>query len=634
MSFLRNFWFQLKTKRTPKLTDAKTKKQIKSHNQSAERLVQFLSQKKMPTLKQIKYVGKILDPREKVLIKIFLAIIAIALIFIGVNSFINVSSEIPTVGGEYTEGLIGAPQYINPVLAQTNDVDLDISSLLFDGLLAYDQDNGLVPRLAESIDLSEDQKTYTVVLKDNIHWHDGHEFNADDVVFTFDRIKDADTKSPLFFYFNGVSIEKVDERTIRFVLEKPFAPFIESLTTGILPEHIWSQIPPQNTNLSEFNIKPIGTGLFKFKSLTKDNQTGQIRSFVIERNEDYFDKTPYIKKITFKFYTNFEEAIDALNNKKVEAISFLPQEKQDKVLNDRNLNYHLLNLPQYTAIFFNQEKNDVLKIDAIRKLIAHAINKDAIIKDVLNSQAQKIEGPILPGTLGYSDTYPTYPYDIDYTKNKLDELGWKLTDYLTEEEATEAAAAKDDDNATAPTPSYPFQVRKKGNDYLEFTLTTVEQPEDIAIAKQLQKDLQQVGIKLNINSVSAEKIQRDVIKPREYEALLYGEVIGLDPDPYAFWHSSQVNSPGLNLAMFANKDVDSLLEDARKTTDENIRTEKYAKFQQIIAEEVPAIFLYNPTYTYPQTKKIKGFSTHTIIVPANRFSAINEWYIKTKRSFK
>jgi peptide/nickel transport system substrate-binding protein len=454
------------------------------------------------------------------------------------------------------------------------------------------------------------------------------------MLFTFDRIKDSDTKSPLFFYFNGVAVEKIDDKTVRFILEEPFAPFIESLTTGILPEHIWSQIPAQNTNLSEFNVKPIGTGPFKFKSLTKDNQTGQIRSIVVERNEDFFGQVAHIDKITFKFYVSFDEAIDALNNKKVEGISFLPQEKQDTVLNDRNLNFHLLNLPQYTAIFFNQGKNDVLEIDAVRKLISHAINKDAIVADILNAAAQKIEGPILPGTLGYSTDFPTYPYDVDYTKTQLEELGWELEDYLTDEEAEATEAAADDENLEAPTPSYPFQVRKKGDTYLEFTLTTIDQPEHVAIADLLKKDLQQVGIKLNLNVVSAESIQRDVIKTRDYEALLYGEIIGFDPDPYAFWHSSQSEHPGLNLAMFEDKDVDTLLEEARKTTDENIRTEKYLEFQQTIAEEVPAIFLFNPTYTYPQTKKINGFSTHTLIVPANRFSAINEWYIKTKRSFK
>jgi peptide/nickel transport system substrate-binding protein len=429
MSFLRNIWFQIKSKRTPKLTDTKTKKIIQKHNQADEKLVQSLAKKKIPSLRQIKHIGKLLSVKERFLIKVFSAIIVIAVIFIGVNSYFNLTSTKPTIGGEYTEGLVGSPQFINPVLAQTNDVDLDITSLVFNGLIKYDPDQGLVTDLARGYQISEDQKIYTFELRDNVYWHDGTKLSADDIIFTFDRIKDTNTKSPLYFNFKGVSIEKIDDKTVRFILEEPFAPFLESLMTGILPAHIWNNVPAQNMNLSEYNLKPIGSGPYQFKSLTKDNKTGQIRSYQLERNDNYYTESAKIEKINFKFYASFDEAIDALNNKNIQAISFLPHEKIDQVLSERSLNFHLLNLPQYTALFFNKNNNSILKSIKIRKIISHAIDKDKIIKDILQAQAQRIDGPLLPGQLGYTDDFPKYPFDIDHAKKELENMGWKLADY-------------------------------------------------------------------------------------------------------------------------------------------------------------------------------------------------------------
>jgi peptide/nickel transport system substrate-binding protein len=416
---------------------------------------------------------------------------------------------------------------------------------------------------------------------------------------------------------------------VRFILEEPFAPFLESLMTGILPAHIWNNVPAQNMNLSEYNLKPIGSGPYQFKSLTKDNKTGQIRSYQLERNDNYYTESAKIEKINFKFYASFDEAIDALNNKNIQAISFLPHEKIDQVLSERSLNFHLLNLPQYTALFFNKNNNSILKSIKIRKIISHAIDKDKIIKDILQAQAQRIDGPLLPGQLGYTDDFPKYPFDIDHAKKELENMGWKLADYevASDEEAVEG------EESVAPVTTYPFQVRKKDDQYLEFNLTTVNQTENVKIAEMIKKNLQQIGIKTNIILFDPENIQREVIKTRNYEILLYGEILGFDPDPYAFWHSSQVEHPGLNLSLFANQKADELLEAARKTTDQETRIQKYQEFQKLIADEVPAIFLFNQTYTYPQTTKIQGFAAHTIFIPANRFANIHQWYIKAKRSF-
>jgi len=616
--YFKNLWFLIRAKRKPKLTDTKTQKKMDLKNELNQKLVASVVSKKYPDLKQIKYIGKLLNPREKFLIKIFSGIIILSLLFIVINSYLNFSTMTPDYGGEYTEGLVGSPQYINPILAQTNDVDIDISSLIYNGLITYDPNNGLVADLAESYSISEDQKIYTFVLRDDISWHDGHKLTADDILFTFERIKDPNSRSPLYFNFKGTTLEKIDDTTIRFILEEPFSPFLESLTTGILPEHIWKNVPIQNTNLTDLNLKPIGTGPYKFDSLIKDNRTGEIKSYALINNKDYFKGRPYIKKITFKFYPSFDQAIEALNNKNVQAISFLPTEKQDRIINNRSLNFYTLNLPQYTALFINQNKNALLKDTTLRKILAHGINKDAIVTDILQNKAKKIDSPILHGQISNTNEYPKYPFDLDHAKAELEKLNWKLSSY----EQTESKEV------------YPFQVRKKNDTYLELTLTTVNQPENVKIAELIQKDWQLLGIKTNLQFVEPDNIQKDTLKNRNYEILLYGEIIGYDPDPYPFWHSSQSNHPGLNLSLFSNNKADELLEQARKTTKPEERAEKYIEFQKILAEEVPAIFLFNPTYTYPQTRKIRGFNNYTIILPANRLANIHEWFIKTDREFK
>jgi len=592
-------------------------KKVQLQMRMDQRLVQNLSnKKKLPTFTQFKYLKKFFSKKESILIKALSAIILLSIISIGINIYWINSEVMASTGGEYTEGLVGSPQYINPILAQTNDVDLDISYLLFSGLLKFVPDQGLVNDLAESYEISEDQKIYTFHLRQDLFWDDNEKLNAEDILFTIDRIKDPNTKSPLIFNFSGVQTEKIDDYTIKFTLDKPFAPFIESLSFGILPEHILMDIPAENMNLAEYNLKPIGNGPYKIKSLTKE-RNGAIKSITLIKNDLYHGEQHFIDQLTFKFYPDFNSAIDALNNKNIEGISYLPGKFKEKIFNNRSVNFHQFSLPQYIALFINQNKNDILKDKAVRQGLAFAINKEQIKNSVYEDSASTIDSPILPGYIGYSDDIKKYNFNVEEAKRLLDEAGWKSTDYNNEDSEE----------------PYPFKVRKKDDKFLELTITAPNQTEFEKIAKGIQQFWQQVGIKTNLNIIDANQIQRTLIKERDYEIVLYGEILGYDPDPYPFWHSSQCQHPGLNLSCFRNGKADTLLEEARNTTSDEERGKKYIEFQKIISEEIPAIFLFNPTYTYPVTKKINGTGAHQIIIPAHRFANISNWFIKTERSW-
>ncbi len=624
MSFFRNIGVKLQSFKffiKNKLQERKLKN-FQAHD---EKLVQNLSpNKRVPSWAQLKYISAYLNKTERIIIRILSGIIIASFACLLINVYWTHSIPTPRAGGTYTEGLVGTPRYINPLFASSNDVDSDLAALIYSGLLKFTE-AGLVKDLASDYQISSDQKVYTFQLRQDVKWHDGESFNADDILFTFSRINDQKTKTPLYFSFRGSSIEKVDDYTVRFVLSEPFAPFLESLTIGILPEHIWSNIQPENMTLAEYNLKPVGTNAYKFKSLIK-NKNGNIKSFNLIRNDSYYDTKGYIDELTFKFNQTFDQAVEALNNKNVEGISYLPKEIRGRIINNRNLNFHLLQLPQYTAAFFNYRNNPVLKDVAIRKLLTHGVNKDKIINQILNAEAKSIDSPVLEGTLGYTDDFVKFPFNPEYAKTELEKAGWALSDY-------KVAQKTDQDAAIVAEEEYPYQVRKKKDNYLEFNLTTVNQPENVAIAKELQKDWQLIGAKINLKIVETSKIA-DTIKNRDYEILLYGQILGFDPDPYPFWHSNQETHPGLNLTSLNNPAIDKLLEEARKTTDETKRAIQYNQFQKLLAESVPAIFLFSPTYTYPQNKKIKGFDSERLIIPANRFNQITSWYIKTDRDWQ
>lgn len=573
------------------------------------RLVSSLNSAKLPSRQQMKHLLKVMDRKEKAAFVGLGCALLFFLALLGIEIFKHSTIAVAEVGGHYSEALVGSPRFINPILAQTNDVDTDISKLVFSGLLKYDENRNLVPDLAESYELSEDKLVYTVHLRHDAKWHDGEPFRADDVIFTVASIQDPQFKSPLSRSFRGIAAEKIDEYTVTFTLKEPFAPFLGLLTFGVLPEHLWYNIPAANADLTELNKKPIGTGAWKFSSLKKD-ASGAIKSYSLVPSEDYYGDKPFIRQITFKFYGDFYSAVEALKSRSVDGIAYLPPEFKAELRKYKNIAYHELNQAQYTALFFNQNKNDLLKSDYIRQALAMAVDKDKLVNDILKGNGRAIDTATLPGIEDNPDI-AKYAYDLQQAAELLEKNGWQLTATTT-------------DGITE-------QVRTKKDWILEVTLTTVDQPQNIAIAEMIRQSWAQIGVKAEIQAVDKSKILQDVINPRKYEILLFGENLGGDPDPFPFWHSSQNEYPGLNLAVSSDKNVDTLLEEARKTDDWEARKSKYWQFQKILSQQLPAIFLYTTPYTYPQYDEIKGFDVNGIAGPADRFANLSKWYINIKR---
>ncbi|MFA5021013.1 MAG: ABC transporter substrate-binding protein [Patescibacteria group bacterium] len=576
-------------------------------------LVAGLFNRRRLSWKHFKYLPKFLTAGERRQVGFLAAIIVAAAALLAGNLFFMLTASVAQSGGEYAEGMVGSPRFINPILSQTNSIDGDLSRLIFSSLLAYDKNQDLTADLAESYEVSEDQLVYTFKLKNNVKWHDGENFTANDVIFTVASIQDSEFKSPLGRKFRGVTCEKIDDYSVRFILKEPFAPFAAMLTFGILPEHLWYNIPPANADLNELNKKPIGTGPWEVESFKKDS-AGIIKSYALAPNKDYYGQRPYLSKLIFKFYGDNLSAIEALKNKSIDGISYLPRDLRSELRKHNNIIYHELEQPQYAAVFFNQQKNDLLQAAYIRQALALAVNKQKIIDEVFDGDAKLLEAPILPGIDNNPDIVK-YGYDLERAAGLLEKNGWLMVSTTTADGLTE-------------------QLRRKKNWDLKLTLTVADQPQYLAAANIIKEGWDRIGVATTIEVIDKAKIVQDNIAGRKYEALLFSENMSSDPDPFAFWHSSQNEYPGANLAIFTDKKVDELLESGRKYNNPADRQSKYWEMQKIISSELPVIFLYSPTYTYPQDEKLKGFDLAGIFSYSDRFANLNEWYVKTKRVLK
>jgi peptide/nickel transport system substrate-binding protein len=590
---------------------------------------QVLSVKKtrmFPSWKQWKQLPRVLSGSEKRFIAGSLSVAIISLITMSVGYVSTHRVIIPAVGGTYTEGLVGEPLLINPLYSINNDVDQDLARLVYSGLLKWDPTDGFVPDLAESLEINEDATVYTLKIRDNAKFHNGEDVLARDVIFTINAIQNPTYRSPLADNFFQATVVQEDDRTISFILEEPFAPFPQHLTVGILPAGLWADILPQNAPLASLNIQPIGSGPYKFAEFAKDKK-GSIRNYTLERNADYYGQAPYIELLTFKFYADSLQLADALENKNVEGASVVNYEQLSTARSNKNINLHRPNSPQESVLYFNQEISPVLSDVAIRSAIAQAINKAKLVDSAHDGKANVMEGFIPEGMIGHNDQIES-TFNPDQANRDLDEAGYTMIEGTNTRKVKRSLQDKvqTDEDETDETESSPIAT-------IKLTLTTVDTLEMQNVAELIKEDLTSIGIELDIRLVRNEFMFGEVIEPKNFELLLTHIMLEADPDPYVFWHSSQ-NEGGLNLVDYENDDVDTLLEEARSELDETVRIEKYQQFQELLAKDIPAVFLYQSKYAYALSSKIISESIENIMIPSDRFAQIEEWYIKTKKALR
>ncbi len=558
----------------------------------------------LPSLNQFRLLPKILSQTEKRIALYLTLLILISSLALGYRIYENKTILAPQEGGEFNEGVIGNPKTANPLLA-TSDADLDLVFLTHRGLFRTDENGQIIKDLAEEWSLSQDKKTYFVKIKSGLLWSDGQPLTAADAVFTFESAKQTKLASPLAGSFRNINISLLDDgETISFNLKEPYSPFLHALTIGLIPRHIWQNIPYEKWQQTETNLKPIGAGPWRISSLTRDGQ-GNLRSYSLEQNPYSVNEKTYFKKLNLKFFPNMTNALEALRQGSIDALGDLSI-REKASLNPRRFIIYDITLPQYTAIFYNPNTNNALRDPSIRQALSYAINRPALIQRALSGKAQPAIGPFVFGELKNRTSAGAITYDQTKSLQLFEKAGY--------------------------TRSGQNNYLMKDGEELKISLTVIDYDEQIQVANEIKRQWAEVGVQTEIKPVAPLFLMNDVINPRNYEAILITQVMGLDPDPYPFWHSSQIASPGLNLAQFQNREADQLLVEARQISEMEARQEKYIKFLNILRQESPATFLYSLNYSYVQNNSIKGFARLIMGQPAERFWDTPKWYKKTVRT--
>ncbi|MCB9811995.1 peptide ABC transporter substrate-binding protein [Candidatus Nomurabacteria bacterium] len=512
---------------------------------------------------------------------------------------------IPERGGILKEGVLGAPRFVNPVLAITR-ADMDLSSLIYSGLLKLSAEGTLENDLAESITVSDDGLIYNVVLKENISFHDGVPVTADDVLFTIALIQNPDLKSPLRGSWSGVSTEKISEREFNIILETPYTPFMENLTVGILPKHLWGGLSIEELPFSQTNTEPVGSGAYELETL-KRTKSGLIESYVLRAYSQH-GQTPNIDQIEVTFFSSESDLNTALTSGAITSTAYLDP-KDVAVLDTERFSVYDMALPRVFTIFFNQNKTPVLRDSAVREALDTAIDKEALVTTVLGGHGIPTDVPVPAGF------------------STLESTSTKTTATGTDDRIAKARAILEDGDWVQSEDG----VWQKDIDdtvtTLSLTLATGNTDVFVDTAAFIADAWETLGVAVEVQKYEQTDLVQAVIRPRDYQTLLFGTDIGRSLDLYPFWHSSQREDPGLNIAAYANITADDQLEVLRSSTDENERRNALQAFNEEIEEDHPAIFLYTPTFTFVVNKNIMSIPLQRIARASERFSTIADWYM-------
>jgi peptide/nickel transport system substrate-binding protein len=519
--------------------------------------------------------------------------------------------EVPIQGGTLSEGIVGNPRFINPVLS-ISEADRNLTALVYSGLVRITPEGSIENDLAEEVVVSEDRLTYTVQIHKEARFHDGTPVTADDVTFTIGKILDPVIKSPKRGTWDGIIVEKIDDATISFTLKQAYTPFIYNLATGILPRHIWKNVSDDEFSFSQFNTLPIGSGLYKVETVGR-NPGGIPDLYRLTIFEDTVGETPFIKNLVFRFYPSEPALIEAYNKGEVESLSGV---SPDKILELQIGNANIISspLPRVFAVFFNQNQSRVLLDKEVRRALNLASPKEEIIEKILGGYGTAIDGPIPAGIYSWTDERDSILFEerLEMAKEILLKAGWQ-----TNEETGVLEKKSSSDTIK-----------------LSFSISTGDAPELQAVANELASAWRELGAEINILVYETGELNQNVIRPRNFDALLFGEVIGRNTDLYPFWHSSQRTDPGLNISLYTNNRTDKFLEEARSASDFEIIEENYKSFVEELKIDIPAVFLYTPSFLYIVPEKINAVDISSLTVSQDKFLGVRDWFVETDRIWK
>ena len=517
----------------------------------------------------------------------------------------------PSDGGVYSEALVGGLSRLNPLLDATNSADRDVDRLVFSGLVSYDASGLPIPELADSWGVSQDGKTYNFSIRQNATWHDGIPVTADDIIFTIGLIGEDASMYPSSVkeLWKSIQVNKLNEKTIQFVLPEPFAPFLDYVTFGVLPVHVLAGTNSEALASSPFNLAPIGTGPYKFDKLIIEN--GAIAGVQLIANDNFYKQRPYRDQVIFKYYPTAETAYDAYASGQVLAISQIPPAIISKALADPGLNLYSARLPELSMVLLNLNNPEVdfFQDVKVRKALYQGLNRKYIVEKLMAGQAILADSPIFPGTWAFNDKIAPLRFDPESSVANLKNAGYIL--------ASKAEVVRQNEEG------------KK----LAFKMIHPDDELHTQIAEAIKQDWAALGVDVTLVPMPYDQMKNAALAPRDYQAALVD--INLmktpDPDPYPFWHESEATG-GQNYSQWVNRAASEFIEQARVNPDYTERARLYKNFQVIFAKEVPAIPLYYPVFTFGISSSLQNAQIPPLFDTSDRFLTITDWFLVSRRS--
>jgi peptide/nickel transport system substrate-binding protein len=468
----------------------------------------------------------------------------------------------------------------------------------------------MTPDLAETYEWSSDLRRLTITLRKDVTFHDGTPLTSDDVIFTLRSAKDPAWRSPYASSFRDVTFLHIDERTLVIELKEPNMSFMHALTIGILPAHIWQDIPPANALLADANIRPVGSGPFMMRSLRR-SASGNVLAYTLDRFDRYVGIAPLLNSIEFRFFADHSSAEEALRGGRVDTLAFVPGQDISRLTKSDRILASSLELPQSTIAFFNTN-DSLLKDPAIRQALALAIDRAGII-EAQGESSQAIAGP--------------YPFDdtgivaspeerLAEARGILDKAGWTIkdgSDVRSKAGASTSTTAAD----------------------LKLTITVPDVADLVNVANVLARQWSILGLRAEVRAEPFDALIANLEETRNSQIIVWNVLLNASQDLYPIWWSGQASGSGLNLSNLKDRDVDDALKAVRTATTTQSLNDARTLTTKAITARTPAVFLTRPSYGYLHNVSIKGMSERIRIgSPSDRFSDIHNWYVKTAWRWK
>jgi peptide/nickel transport system substrate-binding protein len=502
---------------------------------------------------------------------------------------------------------------LNPILDYYNEADRDVDRLIFSGMLRID-DRGLPQAdLATSWGISRDGMIYNFSLNPKAVWHDGQPVTSDDVIFTIQMMSSDDSPLPADIrqFWQQIETVRLDDKTLQFKLPEPFTPFLDYLTFGVLPSHLLGDLTIADMVDNPFNLQPIGSGPYHFDHLITEG--GQITGVVLSAFKDYYLQGAYIDQIAFRYYPDADAAYSSYKAGDIGGLGDVTQDILSDVLTEKGLNLYTTRLPAMTLLYLNLDNPQVTFFQDvnIRKALMQGLNRQGMIDNILHSQAILADGPIFPGTWAYYDGIEHYTYNPDQAISMLREAGF-----------------------TIPASGENVRASEDGTK-LSFELIYPDDDEHSALAKIIQQDWASLGVQATLTALPYDQLVSEHLDTRNYQAALVDLNLSRspDPDPYPFWHQTQINS-GQNYSKWDDRQASEYLEQGRITTDLEERTRLYNNFQVRWSQELPAIPLFYPVYTYAVSNDVQGVSIGPIFDTSDLITLPTGTYLRSAQTEK